>query len=99
MSKIFIYIAGAISIIAGLYMAGIRAAGTNSIVESIANGMGFYFIAKGIFMIASSAHQDQIAQNTKTIDEDHTQTCSACRSRVHKLASKCSHCGSDLNDH
>ena len=45
---------GVIVIFAGLNLAGLQAQGDNSIIQSIANGMGYYFIGKGIFMIAIS---------------------------------------------
>jgi hypothetical protein len=33
-------------------LAGLKSQGANSMLESIANGMGYYFIGKGTFMIA-----------------------------------------------
>jgi hypothetical protein len=35
---------------AGVYMLSIHAAAPNSILESIAHGIGLYFIGKGIFI-------------------------------------------------
>jgi ethanolamine utilization microcompartment shell protein EutL len=51
-SKIFAIIGGVICIIGGISLAGLKAQGTNSMLESIANGMGFYFVGKGTYMIA-----------------------------------------------
>lgn len=51
-SKVFAIIGGVVCILGGLSLVGLKAAGANSMIESIANGMGYYFIGKGIFMIA-----------------------------------------------
>ena len=51
-SKIFAIIAGIICIIGGISLAGLKAQGSNSMLQSIANGMGFYFVGKGTYMIA-----------------------------------------------
>lgn len=51
-SRAFCILGGIVAIFAGLSLAGLRAQDSNSMIESIANGMGIYFIGKGIFMIA-----------------------------------------------
>ena len=51
-SKVFAIIGGAVCIFGGLSLVGLKAAGANSMIESIANGMGYYFIGKGMYMIA-----------------------------------------------
>jgi hypothetical protein len=51
-SKVFAIIGGVVCIFGGLSLVGLKAAGANSMIESIANGMGYYFIGKGIYMIA-----------------------------------------------
>ena len=40
------------AIFGGIALAGLKARGDDSMIEAIANGMGYYFIGKGIFMIA-----------------------------------------------
>lgn len=51
-SKVFAVIGGVICILGGLSLVGLKAQGANSMIESIANGMGYYFIGKGMYMIA-----------------------------------------------
>ena len=51
-SRGFCILGGIVVIFAGISLAGLRAADSNSMIGSIANGMGWYFIGKGIFMIA-----------------------------------------------
>ncbi len=51
-SKVFAIIGGVVCIFGGLSLVGLKAAGANSMIESIANGMGYYFIGKGVYMIA-----------------------------------------------
>lgn len=51
-SKVFAIIGGVICIFGGLSLVGLKAQGANSMIESIANGMGYYFIGKGMYMIA-----------------------------------------------
>lgn len=51
-SRIFCVLGGLIAIVGGMQLAGLKAAGSNSLMEAIANGMGWYFIGKGVFMIA-----------------------------------------------
>jgi hypothetical protein len=51
-SKVFAVIGGVICIFGGLSLVGLKAQGANSMIESIANGMGYYFIGKGMYMIA-----------------------------------------------
>lgn len=52
--KFFCVLGGTIAIFGGLSLASLNAAGENSIPEAIANGVGWYCIGKGIFMIAST---------------------------------------------
>ncbi len=49
----FCIASGVIAIFGGLSLVGLKAAGANSMIESIANGMGWYFIGKGLFMMAT----------------------------------------------
>jgi uncharacterized membrane protein len=51
-SKVFAVIGGVICIFGGLSLVGLKAQGANSMIESIANGMGYYFIGKGVYMIS-----------------------------------------------
>lgn len=51
MKNFFTIIAGIIAILAGLNLSLTRAVADNSIVAMIANGMGWYFVAKGIFIL------------------------------------------------
>lgn len=96
LSKVFKIIAGAVSIGAGLYLAGTTAQGSNSMLQVLANGIGWYCIGRGIFMIASSGTPlVSIISSGPHIDD--TQECKSCKSMVHKFASKCRNCGSDLN--
>ena len=52
-SLFFCVIGGLVSVGAGIYLASLDAASSNSMFEAIANGMGWYCIGKGIFMMAS----------------------------------------------
>lgn len=53
-SRGFCILGGIIAIFGGLSLAGLRAQGDNSMIQAIGNGIGYYFIGKGIFMIAIS---------------------------------------------
>lgn len=61
MRNFFIAVAGAISIGAGLKLAMVEAASANSLIATIANGMGWYFVARGIFALTriSSAKDEK----------------------------------------
>lgn len=50
--RLWAFIGGAACIFGGLSLAFLKAQGENSMIESIANGMGYYFIGKGTYMIA-----------------------------------------------
>ena len=52
-SRFFCVIGGIAAIFGGISLAFLKAAGENSLPEAIANGIGWYCIGKGIFMIAS----------------------------------------------
>jgi hypothetical protein len=52
-SKFFCILSGIIAIFAGVSLASVNAVSQNSLVSAIANGMGWYFISKGMYMIAS----------------------------------------------
>lgn len=51
-SRFFCVIGGVVAIFGGIGLATLQAAGANSLAEAIANGIGWYCIGKGIFMIA-----------------------------------------------
>jgi len=51
-SRGFCIFGGVMAIFGGIALAGLKARGDDSMIEAIANGMGYYFIGKGIFMIA-----------------------------------------------
>ena len=53
-SRGFCIFGGVMAIFGGIALAGLKARGSDSLMEAIANGMGYYFIGKGIFMIAVS---------------------------------------------
>ena len=52
-SRFFCILGGIAAICGGLSLAFLKASGENSLLEAIANGIGWYCIGKGIFMIAS----------------------------------------------
>lgn len=98
-SKAFSIIAGIISIIAGIYLASTRAAGSNSLIETLINGIGWYCIARGIYMISSIWYISRLLNQGPPITSDDTQQCRSCMGYVHRFANKCKHCGSDLTPH
>ena len=53
-SRGFCIFGGVMAIFGGIALAGLKARGSDSMMEAIANGMGYYFIGKGTFMIAVS---------------------------------------------
>lgn len=55
-SLLFCIIGGIICIFGGFSLIGLKAASDNSMLESIANGIGWYCLGKGIFMIAAPLH-------------------------------------------
>lgn len=48
-----IYLSTFIAIAAGLYLAMVKSAGQSSLIESIANGMGWYMISRGLHTFGS----------------------------------------------
>jgi hypothetical protein len=50
--RLWAFIGGVVCIFGGISLAWLKAESENSMIESIANGMGYYFIGKGIYMIA-----------------------------------------------
>ena len=52
-SLVFCVIGGIASVGAGIYLANLTAASSNNMLQAIANGVGWYCIGKGIFMMAS----------------------------------------------
>ena len=53
-SRFFCVLGGIFAVIGGLSLALLTAAGENSLPQAIANGIGWYCIGKGVFMIAST---------------------------------------------
>lgn len=51
-SRIICLISGGIAIGGGVSLVQLKSAGENSMIEAIAHGMGYYFIGKGLFMMA-----------------------------------------------
>lgn len=51
-SRFFCIVGGVVAIGGGISLAGLRAASENNLLAAIANGIGWYCIGKGIFMIA-----------------------------------------------
>lgn len=51
-SRFFCIVGGLVAIGGGLSLVGLKAASENNMLQSIANGMGWYFIGKGLFMMA-----------------------------------------------
>lgn len=51
-SRFLCVIGGIVAIGGGISLAGLRAASENNLLAAIANGIGWYCIGKGIFMIA-----------------------------------------------
>lgn len=95
-AKILTIISGLISIFAGIYLASTRAAGSNSLLETLINGIGWYCIARGLYMISSSAYVSSLLKQGLPNSSDDTQQCRSCMGFVHKFANRCKHCGSDL---
>lgn len=52
-SLIFCVIGGIVSVGAGIYLANLKAASSDNLFAAIANGIGWYCVGKGIFMMAS----------------------------------------------
>lgn len=55
-SLFFCIIGGIFCIFGGFSLIGLKAAGENSMIQGIANGIGWYCLGKGIFMIAAPLH-------------------------------------------
>jgi hypothetical protein len=55
-------IPGLISIGAGVYLASSQTADPNSYLQTIAHGIGFYFIGKGLYMIAMLLRQREFSE-------------------------------------
>lgn len=95
-SQIFNIISGVIAIFAGIYMASAKSVGANSLIESLINGIGWYCISRGMFMISSTASLSNMMSYLFEKQEAESKECNVCFSKVNKLATKCSHCGSEL---
>lgn len=55
-SLLFCILGGILCIFGGFSLIGLKAASENSMIQSIANGIGWYCLGKGIFMIAAPLH-------------------------------------------
>jgi hypothetical protein len=53
-------IGGIVCICGGIYLASIKAAAVNSIIESLANGIGWYCMGKGICLISQAIQLSRI---------------------------------------
>ena len=62
-------IAGAICIIAGLYLLQTQAVEDDSLLETIMHGMGIYFVGKGVFVWLSLNTQVEIARSLRRVAE------------------------------
>jgi len=99
------YLPGAIAILAGLFLATLTAKGPDSMIELLANGIGWYFVARGIYMLTHlrglQSMLQGLAQSIKETANDapnkatHKQ-CDACYLWVPRGAVKCGHCGTQL---
>lgn len=61
-SRGFCIFGGVVAIFGGIGLAGLTARGENSMMEAIANGIGYYCIGKGIFMIAMTLNLREAVQ-------------------------------------
>lgn len=52
-SRVLAVIGGAVTILGGLTLLGLKAASENSLIEAVAHGIGIYCIGKGLFMMAA----------------------------------------------
>lgn len=55
-------VSGVISVLAGLFLAAVKSRGTDSIVEILANGIGWYFVARGIYMISTALQANKLLE-------------------------------------
>jgi ribosomal protein L40E len=94
-SGVFSLIAGAISICAGLFLVSTRAAGSNSMIEVLAHGMGWYFVARGVYMLGPAKGLTASMRSFFKLHAEENMRCSVCYGVVHAEATKCRHCGSD----
>jgi len=62
-------IGGIICIIAGLYLSQIRSVGGNRIMEGIGNGIGWYCIGKGIYLISNAVQLSRLGKIKDTLIE------------------------------
>jgi vacuolar-type H+-ATPase subunit I/STV1 len=53
-------VSGVISVLAGLFLAATKSRGADNIMEIMANGIGWYFIARGIYMISTSMQANKL---------------------------------------
>lgn len=67
-------ISAVISIFSGIYLTSVQAVGPNSIMQMIANGMGWYCIAHGIYMISAARKAKAILTSLESISTSVTQT-------------------------
>lgn len=62
-------ICGVIAIMAGLFLAASQAIGSNSMLTVIANGVGWYCVASGAYMIMRARQTEKIAEQTAATKE------------------------------
>lgn len=69
-------VSGVISVLAGLFLAAVKSRGTDSIVELLANGIGWYFMARGIYMISTAMQSNkllEVLEASKEIQKKHLE--------------------------
>jgi len=69
-------VSGVISVLAGLFLAGAKSRGADSMVEILANGIGWYFMARGIYMISTAMQAKklfELLEVSKEIQKKHLE--------------------------
>lgn len=97
-------ISGLISIAAGIYLISVQARDANSILQIIANGLGWYFVARGIYMMSSAHRIGELVEDlrntirgTEFVSADTHKQCAMCNTWIERTAKKCKACGSDAS--
>ncbi len=70
LTRILAIVISAVSLFAGVYLLGSETVGENSYLETIAHGIGIYFLAKGLYLGPSLMRQAEAAQHLKRLADD-----------------------------
>lgn len=61
-------IGGGLCLLAGAYLLNTQAVADDSYLETIAHGMGLYFLGKGVFILAATAYAEHLLRHARRLE-------------------------------